>query len=96
MAEGGPDAICAVLERHVAELATINPQAYTRTLREHTDKQMRLEVLDVLLELAAADGELAFAETQLLRRLTGAMGLTQDDYNRAQAQHRERLSKPTP
>ena len=94
MAKGGPDAICAVLERHMTELATVNPQAYTRTLREHTDKQMRLEVLDVLLDLAAADGELAFAETQVLRRLTGALGLEQDDYNRAQSRHRERLSKP--
>jgi uncharacterized tellurite resistance protein B-like protein len=95
MAQGGPDAICAVLERHTAELATINPQSYTRTLREHTDKQMRLEVLDVLLELAAADGEIAFSETQVLRRLTTALGLEQDDYNRAQARHRERLSKPS-
>jgi uncharacterized tellurite resistance protein B-like protein len=95
MTQDGPEAICAILERHVTELATVNPQAYTRTLREHTDKQMRLEVLDVLLDLAAADGELAFAETQVLRRLTAAMGLEQDDYNRAQARHRERLSKPT-
>jgi len=91
MTEHGPDAICTLLERHLTELTVINPQAYTRSLREHGDRQLRLEVLDVLVELGAADGELSFAETQLLRRLTGALGLEQDDYNAAQARQRARL-----
>lgn len=89
----GIEAICALLERHLLELAVVNPHAYTRVLREQTDVQTRLEVLDVLLELALADEELSFEEGQLLRRLTGALGLEQRDYNTAQARHKARLSK---
>lgn len=88
----GIEAICELLERHLLELAVVNPHAYTRALREQTDVQTRLEVLDVLLELALADSELSFEETQLLRRLTGALGLEQQDYNAAQARHKARLT----
>jgi uncharacterized tellurite resistance protein B-like protein len=89
---GGADAICELLERHLTQFTVVNPHAYTRTLRELTDREMRLEVLEVLLEIGAADGELSFDETQMLRRLTGALGLEQADYNTAQAHHRDRLS----
>jgi uncharacterized tellurite resistance protein B-like protein len=88
----GIEAICQLLEKHLQELAVVNPHAYTRVLREQTEVAMRLEVLDVLLELALADEELSFNETQLLRRLTGALGLEQQDYNAAQAKHKARLS----
>ncbi len=91
MNAAGAEAICELLERHMTELTVVNPQAYTRTLRELTDREMRLEVLDVLLDLGAADGELSFEETQLLRRFTNALGLEQQDYNAAQARHRDRL-----
>lgn len=88
----GARAIAALLEKHLAELTMVNPQAYTRALRELTDRGTRLEVLDVLLDLGAADGELSFEETQALRRFTSALGLEQSDYNEAQSRHRERLS----
>jgi uncharacterized tellurite resistance protein B-like protein len=93
MSASGARAICALLESHATELTRINPQAYTRTLRELAERQMRLEVLDALIELAAIDGELAFEETQLLRRLTSALALEQADYNAAQARQLERLHK---
>ncbi len=89
---GGADAICELLERHLTQLTVVNPHMYTRSLRELTDRETRLEVLEVLLEVGAADGELSFEETQMLRRLTGALGLEQSDYNIAQAHHRDRLS----
>jgi uncharacterized tellurite resistance protein B-like protein len=89
---GGGEAICELLERHLTQFTVVNPHAYTRSLRELTDRETRLEVLEVLLEVGAADGELSFDETQMLRRLTGALGLEQADYNIAQAHHRERLS----
>lgn len=88
----GVETICDVLRDHVIELASINPQKHTRALREHGDIELRREVLDALVDLAAADGELAMAETDLLRRTAAAMGLSQDDYVAAQARHRERLS----
>jgi uncharacterized tellurite resistance protein B-like protein len=88
----GVDAICETLRDHIAELATESMQLHTRTLRDLCELELRREVLEVLVDLAAADGELALAETDLLRRTASAMGLTQDDYLAAQARHRERLN----
>jgi uncharacterized tellurite resistance protein B-like protein len=88
----GVAAICQTLRDHIAELAHGNMQIHTRQLRDLTEVELRREVLDVLVDLAAADGELALAETDLLRRTTAAMGLTQDDYLASQARHLERLS----
>ena len=87
----GADAICSVLAGRGAQIAAVNPQAYTRELRERADVELRREVLDVLLDLAAVDDELSLAETDLLRRTTGALGLTQDDYLASQARHRSKL-----
>jgi uncharacterized tellurite resistance protein B-like protein len=92
MRAGGAEAICGLLEQHLTQLTVVNPHSYTRSLRELTDREMRLEILDVLVDIGAADGELSFKETQILRRLTGALGLDQQDYNTAQARHRDRLS----
>jgi tellurite resistance protein len=47
--------------------------------------------LDVLVDLAAADGELSLAETDLLRRTTAALGLSPDEYLASQARHRDKL-----
>lgn len=88
----GVDAICATLDAHIVEVASLSTQPYTRALRELADKHLRREVLDVLVDLAASDGEVAMAEQDLLRRATSAMGLDQDDYVASQARHRERLS----
>lgn len=88
----GAEAICGLLERHLTQFTVVNPHAYTRSLRELTDREMRLEVLDVLVDIGAADGELSFEETQTIRRLTSALGLDQNDYNTAQSRHRDRLS----
>jgi uncharacterized tellurite resistance protein B-like protein len=87
----GVDAICTVLAAHGRQIASVNPQAYTRELRERTDVELRREVLDVLVDLAAADGELSLAETDLLRRTTSALGLTADDYLASQVRHRDKL-----
>jgi uncharacterized tellurite resistance protein B-like protein len=92
MSAEGAEAICSLLEKHVTELTAINSHAYTRALRDLTDREMRLEFLDVLVDVGAADGELSFQETQLLRRLTSALGLEQQDYNLTQERHRDRLS----
>jgi len=87
----GVNAICSVLDQRGPHIAAVNPQAYTRELRERTDVELRREVLDVLLDLAAADGELSLAETDLLRRTTSALGLAPDDYLASQARHRDKL-----
>jgi uncharacterized tellurite resistance protein B-like protein len=88
----GADAICAALRQHLLAIAAGNPQRHTRALRELAEPELRNEVLDALVDLAAADGELAMVETELLRRTASALGLDQNAYVQAQARHRERLS----
>jgi uncharacterized tellurite resistance protein B-like protein len=88
----GVAAICQTLKVHGNRIAAQNPQLYTRELRERTDVELRREVLDVLVDLAAADGELSLAETDVLRRTTSALGLTPDDYLASQQRHRDKLA----
>lgn len=87
----GVDAICAVLSEGIGRVVSAGDQRWVRDLRSHTERAQRVEVLEVLLDLAAADDELSMAETNYLRRLATALGLEQSDYNAAQAQHREKL-----
>lgn len=89
--EHGVDAICAVLREHVAELASLGHQRWTRDLRETSHREQRYEVLEVLVDLAAVEGQLSLGATNHLRRLTDALGLDQRDYTAAQARHRDKL-----
>lgn len=89
---GGVEAICDTLREHIVELASSNTQAFTRDLCELGDVALRREVLDALLDCAAADEELSLAETSLLRRTARALNLDDADYLAAQSRHRERLS----
>lgn len=92
MSPHGIDAICAALRAHIVEVATVQAPRYSRVLVELADRELRVEVLEVMVELAAADGMISNAETNLLRTVTTALGLTQGDYNAAQEKHRERLA----
>jgi uncharacterized tellurite resistance protein B-like protein len=92
LSEHGAGAIFAVLQRQGALIAVGNMHVYTRHLREHAELELRREVLEALLDLAASDGAISLTESDLLRRTTASLGLTQDDYLRAQAKHRDRLS----
>jgi uncharacterized tellurite resistance protein B-like protein len=91
LTSAGVDAICHVLRTHITDLATLNPQQHTRALRDDTDVEFRREILDILVDLAAADDALTLIETDLLRRTTTALGLEQDDYVHAQARHRDKV-----
>lgn len=92
----GVDTIAALLDERIVELASANPQAFTRDLRELAAVDTRREILQVLVDLAAADGRITTDETNLLRRTTTAMGLEDDDYVEAQSQYRDRLSVLNP
>jgi uncharacterized tellurite resistance protein B-like protein len=87
----GVDAICRVLRKHIAEVAAVESPWHARSLRDLADRELRLQVLDLLVEVAAADDEICLAETNVLRHTASALGLDQDDYNRAQARHRDKL-----
>jgi uncharacterized tellurite resistance protein B-like protein len=90
------DAVCAALRRHIVQISTVEVPRYCRVLRELGDRELRVEVLEVLVDLAAVDGTITTAETNLLRQVTTALGLSQSDYNDAQAKHRSRLSALKP
>lgn len=92
LGEGAVDAVCAVLREHIVTIATVEAPIYARTLRDFTSREQRVEVLDILLDLAAADQEITSMETNLLRQTVAALGLTQDDYNASQARHRDKLA----
>jgi uncharacterized tellurite resistance protein B-like protein len=85
------EAICAVLREHIAEVSTIEAPVYARELKDLADRELRLLVLDALVDVAAADDEILVAETNLLRLTATALGLSQDDYNASQMRHREKL-----
>ncbi|MFK7990429.1 MAG: TerB family tellurite resistance protein [Sandaracinaceae bacterium] len=88
----GVRAISSLLETRIAELARAEMHAHARAMKEGAEPEARLEVLDVLMDLAASDGVLSVQETELLRRIAGSLGLSPDEYNAAQARHRDKLS----
>jgi uncharacterized tellurite resistance protein B-like protein len=87
----GVDAICAVLREHIVEISTIEAPVYARELLELADRDLRLQVLDALVDLAAADDEITVVETNVLRLTATALGLSQQDYNASQSRHRDKL-----
>jgi uncharacterized tellurite resistance protein B-like protein len=89
---GAVTAIDALLAERLAELAHESLQTYTRVLYEGLTREGRLEVLEVLLELATADERLDMGETQLLRRIARGLGISDDEYVRLQEPHKQRLS----
>jgi uncharacterized tellurite resistance protein B-like protein len=89
------DALGAIEElfsERLAELAHEPMQTYTRVLYENLERPARLEVLDALMDLAAADEVLDMQETNLLRRIARGLGLSDQEYVASQQQHRARLS----
>lgn len=89
--EGGARALSLVLHKHALRLSTAFVQRFTRVLREELPEPHRAEVLDALLRMAAADGEITVEETNVLRNVTGGLGLTQAHYNELQEKHRHLL-----
>jgi uncharacterized tellurite resistance protein B-like protein len=88
----GVEAVCGVLKSDIVNISTTELPRYTRVLREQASRELRLEILGVLLDLAASDGTVSLDEVNLLRNTAGALGLSQRDYNDAQAPHRGKLS----
>ncbi|MFW6067068.1 MAG: TerB family tellurite resistance protein [Myxococcota bacterium] len=92
LGQAGVEAVCGVLREDIVDLAQVGDQVWTRELKELGERELRVEVLDALVELAAADHELSLSEVNYLRRLTTALGLTQADYVALQSRHRDKLS----
>ncbi len=92
MSARGADAVCAALDRHIQEIAAVQVPRYSRVLRELADQELRIQILEMLVALAAADQVITSAETNVMRQITTALGLTQRDYNAAQAKYRDQLA----
>lgn len=91
LGERGIEAIRKVLRDHIVTIATVEAPIYARELRELGDHEFRREVLDALVDIAAADNEITMAETNALRTTATALGLSQSDYNASQGRHRDKL-----
>lgn len=87
----GSQAIVQALKAHVVELSSVHAARFARTLKELGDRDLRLHLLGMLLDVAGVDEQIKHAEVTTLRQLTSALGLTQDDYNRLQSEHRHKL-----
>lgn len=92
------EAIFGALKTHVVVLSTVEAPRHARALVELGERDLRIHVLDLLLEVASADGTISHNEVVVLRQLTTALGLDQDDYNHLQSAHKAKLgtlqSKP--
>lgn len=86
------ESLLNVVRAEAPEASQIHMHQLARELRELTERELRLEVLDSLVDLAAADNDLNFEETRYLRQVTSALGLDPDDYNTSQQRHRDKLS----
>jgi len=87
----GVDAINRVLREHTVRIIGAEASTYARELLELTDVDFRLQLLDALVDLAAADGSISLAETNMLRSITKSLGFEQKVYNTSQARHRDKL-----
>ncbi|MFZ1864232.1 MAG: TerB family tellurite resistance protein [Polyangiales bacterium] len=92
LSQAGVDAICGLLADQISHVALLGDHDWTRDLRDLADRALRLEVLEVLVEMAVADQVLKQDEQVQLRRIAKALNLTQDEYNALQAKHRDKLS----
>jgi uncharacterized tellurite resistance protein B-like protein len=92
MSHAGIEAICQTLRAHIVEISAVQMPRYARALRELGDEELRREVLGALIDLAAADESISLAETNLLRQITKALGLSQQDYVELQERQRHHLA----
>jgi uncharacterized tellurite resistance protein B-like protein len=92
LSPAGIDAICGLLADQIVHVTLLGDHDWTRDLLDLAERELRLEVLEVLVEMGVADGVLKHEEQTQLRRIAKSMGLTQDDYNALQAKHKDKLS----
>lgn len=85
-------AIVDALRDNIVHVSTVEAPRYARTLKQLGDRELRLHVLTMLLEVAAADHEISHSEAVMLRQMTTSLGLEQADYNDLQSQHKDKLA----
>jgi uncharacterized tellurite resistance protein B-like protein len=91
LSSDGVRSVCQALREHVVEVSTVQLPRYSRVLRELADRDLRFQVVEMLMNLADADEVITSSETNTMRQITSALGLTQRDYNAIQQRYREHL-----
>ena len=89
--EAGVGAINEVLREHTVRIIGAEASTYARELLDLTEVDFRMQLLDALVDLAAADGNISLAETNMLRTITKSFGFEQQVYNASQARHRDKV-----
>lgn len=86
------EAVGLLIEAATGAVETI-PEIYgfTRTIRDHFSHDERVAMLQMLWEVAYADGELHDYEASLLRQVTGLLYVTDQESGAARKRARERL-----
>ena len=86
------DSAAALIESAIGAVDAI-PEIYgfTRTVRENFNHDERVAMLELLWEVAYADGELHDYEASLLRRVTGLLYVTDRESGAARKRALERL-----
>jgi uncharacterized tellurite resistance protein B-like protein len=92
LSRDGVESVCSVLKDHIVEISTVQLPHYTRILRDLADHELRLQVVEMLVALADADEVITSSETNVIRQITNALGLTQREYNTIQQSYRDHLT----
>ncbi len=73
------DAVCDTLERGMTELTTGELDLCYRELKSLCDREERLQILRLLVRMAAADGALSAAEATEIRLIGEKIGVAPED-----------------
>lgn len=94
LAEGEAETLLETATREATRTAEL--YAYTRTIKDRLDDSDRIEVIEMLWEVAYADGELHPYEANLLRRVAGLLYVTDRDSGLARQRVLQRLGIDAP
>jgi len=91
-----PEEAAEILSAAESEVAESNQlYAFTKTVKDAFDHEQRIEVLEMLWEVAYTDGELHDYEANLIRRVTGLLHLSDRESGAARKRVLERLASKT-
>jgi uncharacterized tellurite resistance protein B-like protein len=86
------ESIVEAAEARVSDAAAIH--GFTRVVKQAFDHEERIDLLEMLWEVAYADGELHDYEANLMRRLAGLLHVSDRDSGLARKRALERLDLP--
>ncbi|HEX6143753.1 MAG TPA: TerB family tellurite resistance protein [Geminicoccaceae bacterium] len=89
MSDGDADALLAEAERESDR--SVEWQGFTRQIKDGFDYAQRIALIEMLWEVAYADGELHDYEASLLRRVTGLLYVSDRDSGEARKRVLDRL-----